>query len=149
MVAIYTGTRRSALLARQGLVAIKEKGDAFGFGLEKGLGVGGIHGSIQGLMGLQQGRRHRQWIVEVRQRGIRETGTRVEDSLSRRLYGLDLLGRWGFGPREVVIDDANRVLIIAFQSSSCASHPSHVHGRRQNSEMPQFCVRNNPKLIAT
>ena len=57
--------------AGDALVQLEEEGDAFGVGCvglfaAAGL-VGGVYGGVEFLVGLEQGRGHGQWVVEVGQ----------------------------------------------------------------------------------
>src|SRR3546814_8279411 len=74
----------------QGLVAFEQERHAFGVGGEFwgfaaggffGGEVGGVHGLVELLVGLDQGGRHGQRVVEVGEGGVREFGTRVQYEL--------------------------------------------------------------------
>src|SRR5690606_23641477 len=57
-------------------------------------------------------------------------------------------GRGQIGPREVVVDDSGGVAITTFKTSAHRTHPGHVQGRGQYTEVVESRVRNNEHQIA-
>jgi hypothetical protein len=51
------------------LIQFKQKRDAFGFGIEIGFTVGGIHGAIKRLVGFEQNRRRPSMAVPIGAQG--------------------------------------------------------------------------------
>jgi hypothetical protein len=51
--------------------------------------------------------------------------------------------RRGFGPREVVVDDACRVLVVRLHAPTDSPHPCTMHLGRQYAKMKWRCLLYN------
>lgn len=112
--------------AGEGLVAGEEEGDAGGVGGGVFIGVGGVDGAVQRLVGAEQIGRHGERIVEIGQARARMRGAGIEHGLGCGFDG-DALLVGGFGPGEVVVNDAGGITVIAFQPPTDSAHPGVVH----------------------
>ena len=135
------------------LVVVWAPSLALGIDIVSKIGIPMILGSvcigfIVLLVGFPQLRRHGQLVVEVGQARIRVEGPRVEDRLGSPLdFGPLSLGGIGLG--EVVVDDFDRIDIIAFQSPAYYPHPGHVDIGGQNAKVIQRRIWYKSEFITT
>ena len=106
----------------------EEEFDALAVGGKGFRAVAAIHGTIQFGVGLDQGGRHRQWVVEIGQLGVGKPFAHFQDGPGGFLDGIFLLDGWLSGPRKIVIDESGGTAIAGLQSPADLMHPGHVHG---------------------
>jgi len=109
----------------------EEEGDALGLAGEVGFAVCGVNGAIKCVVSIDEIGGHGEWVVEIGEGGVGMTGTLVKDGLSGGLDGGALLVG-GLRPREVVIDEAPCVPVVALEATANRSGPCHVHSGSEN-----------------
>ena len=122
----------------QPLIEGEEIFHPFAVGPERGFAIEPVDGEIEIMMRLAQGRGHGVGVIEIGQGRCRIAGqgAGVEDSLGE---GFDpgALGRRCFGPREIIVNKADRVAISTFEPATDLAHPRHVHMAGEDGEMPE------------
>ena len=87
--------------------------------------VGLHHSTVIVLVCTAQLRRHGNFIIQVCERAVRIECSRIQNRL-RSLFDFFSLCFRRFRPGEVVVNDLNRIVIVAFQSSTNTTHPCHM-----------------------
>ena len=129
------------------LVALEQEFHALRVAGEGGFAVAGVHGAVERLMGFDQRGRHRERVVEVGQRALRKLRAGIQHGLRGILDFLALRVAGFVRPREVVVHDARRIAVTAFQTSAGVAHPGHVHCRGQNAEVVERGVGNDKRCV--
>ena len=80
-------------------------------------------------MSFEQYGRHSQWIIKICEGTTGELLTGIKYSLGQFGYFF-LLFLIRFRPGEIIVYNLFRITIVAFQTTSDASHPTIMHGRR-------------------
>jgi hypothetical protein len=109
------------------LIELKQETHPSALGFKLKVSIGFVDLLIEDLVGLGERGRHRDRIVKLGQSGIWEVRASLEYGLGGSLHGLILLLARFLWPWKVIVDDSNRVAIIALESSAYSSHPGIVH----------------------
>ena len=99
------------------------------------------------MVGLEQGRGHGQWVVQVGEGRVYKLGSGDEHALSCLFDGVSVFVAEGFaseaGPRVVVVDDGVGIAEAAFKAPACKAHEGVVHDAGQDTEVKQCGIRNH------
>ena len=102
--------------------------DAFAVGGEGLAAVEAVNRAIQRLMRFAQIGRHGERVIQISECRALMCCTRIEDGLRQRTDFI-LRGIIGFGSWEIIVNDADGIAVIAFQSTTDITHPCHVRAR--------------------
>src|ERR1019366_6847824 len=83
------------------------------------------------------GGRHGQRVIEIGQRLAEEVLARVQHGLGGCFHGGALFDARRFRPGIVVVNEFVRVAEIRLDPATDYTHPSHVHGGRENAEVAE------------
>src|SRR6266849_5609218 len=89
---------------------------------------------------------HEVGIVEVGKGCAGEFGARFEDCIRNRT-DFGSLGIGGIGPGKGVVDNPDRVAVIALEPAADEAQPGHVHAGSENAEMPKVGIEEHADKI--
>jgi hypothetical protein len=95
-----------------------------------------VHRQIERGMGAAQIGGHRVWIIEIGKARCGMAGPRIQHRLRQRLHFATLRGA-GIGPWEGIVDKADGIAEIAFQSPAYMAEPCHVSAAGEDREVEQ------------
>ena len=114
--------------------------DALTVTLKRFLAIEPVHRFVECFVRLTQIQWHHVRIIEITKTSFGMIVTRIEDRL-RKVAHFSTRFFIGIRPREWIVNDTDRIPVVALQSSSNVAEPCHMHARGDKAKIKKISVR--------